>query len=526
MIYSPFLPRFFNVKLSVARLLAPAVLLFGTVHLQAQHLEHVPPIIANELNKDNKTAILLSTADLGVLKGKEEKNPFASSLQILDANQSWPPRWFYSAPVYTNAMRNEDMANHELRVHFIEGPVSDANVISYASVFCSTEGGQQYRMGLEFISYFKLLNKQMELADSIMHVGRLDSMSIKTTTISGALKPGFKTDSHAEELVVLLKDSVFDLSSISGSAGDKNVEAVFNCIQIMDHNNNVKFSWNPMELNEVKAHIKDWATRRAMGDHMGNSLFKIEGASFDSDGNLLYSIEKVGFGKVSRKDGHVMWHFDLAKGPVISGKDTVRFYAPANFTAVADADTAFIYSVLEHGVDSFPVVRGVVFEQNKKTLGLKVIKYINSTKPYRSREEAQKGNFDFNSKTGEFLIEYGQFEVPDTATSAYEKAFEYGKNGNVSGTYLAPKWNFMLGAHKLENWPLPSRPVIRQNGKSLEAQAEGKSFTWYKLDGLNYTSVKEVGNGAAYRPEGTGTYCVVVPYGIGYSVSIPFAYKP
>ena len=83
-------------------------------------------------------------------------------------------------------MRNEDMANHELRVHFIEGPVSDANVISYASVFCSTEGGQQYRMGLEFISYFKLLNKQMELADSIMHVGRLDSMSIKTTTMSGA----------------------------------------------------------------------------------------------------------------------------------------------------------------------------------------------------------------------------------------------------------------------------------------------------------------------------------------------------
>lgn len=508
----------------MARGLATTILVSSFFYLSAQNLEHVPPVLAKKATKDN-TALLLSTADLGVLKQQQEEHPYASTLQILDADQSWPPRWYYSTPVYTNAMFEEDKRNRQLRVNFIEGPQNDATYLSYASVYCQPETGQNNHIGMEFISYFKMLNGQMALVDSIMHVGRADTMSIRTTVFSGILRPGFKNDPHGEELSVLIKDSVFDLSMISGSPGDKSVEGVFNLVQILDHYNNVILNWTPLQLSAVRAYVKDWLDKRAMGGG-SNSLFKIDGVSFDSDGNILYSLEKIGIGKISRTDGHVMWHIDYANGPLINGKDTLSFHSTANFKALMDADTSFVYTILEHGADSFPLVGGIVFEQNKKTLNFKVLKYMNAKKAYRRGDEAQKGTFDYRAKGGSYLIEYGQFEVPDTAKSNFQDAFEYGKGDSTYGAYLSPKWNFTLGAHRLENWPLPARPTISKNGNKLEAQSGSNNYTWYKLSGDNNTSVTEVGHGPVIHPENGATYCVAVPYGIGFSVSRSFTYKP
>src|SRR4051794_9465459 len=67
-----------------------------TFPLFGQGLINVPPVIADRILKypDSSTSFVLTTLDFSKFLGQQKSLRYHSSVQIIDANESWPPRWF------------------------------------------------------------------------------------------------------------------------------------------------------------------------------------------------------------------------------------------------------------------------------------------------------------------------------------------------------------------------------------------------------------------------------------------------
>src|SRR5688500_18566812 len=69
---------------------------------------YLPPLISTLPNSDSNTCFLISTGDFSRDENTPELKPYVSSVQIVDADQPWPPRWYACTPLYSDEMFYHD----------------------------------------------------------------------------------------------------------------------------------------------------------------------------------------------------------------------------------------------------------------------------------------------------------------------------------------------------------------------------------------------------------------------------------
>ena len=75
-------------------------------------LTYLPPVLSAKSNTDTQS-LLLTTTDLARYEDRQEAKPYVQSIQIVDADAPWPPRWYSSLPVYTDEMHKKLVADNQ-----------------------------------------------------------------------------------------------------------------------------------------------------------------------------------------------------------------------------------------------------------------------------------------------------------------------------------------------------------------------------------------------------------------------------
>jgi hypothetical protein len=332
----------------------------------------------------------------------------------------------------------------------------------------------------------------------------------------------FRENAKKERIVDLRKDTYLDLRDYSNEQKDSAVHCNIDYIQILDSNNKIIFSWNPVNrINPELFNFKETLKQRGFGASNSDLIewTRLTSALWDYDGDILYSMKNIGIGKISRKTGEVIWQINNIDLPLIDGKDTIQWYNPHDFNFLYANDSTATYSIYSNGDMDLEPAKGIVFEMNKKTQKFKLIKNIYPSWTYFAQGQ---GNIDYK-QNGDYVIGYGNFDESDTATNKQSICFEFGniKKG-VQGVYTVPVYNRTYKAHKLEGFPKPERPLIVKKSDLLEAQGNFKDFVWYKMTGKDNTTLLKVGEEKTIKAEKGVTYCVESKLGIGYSVSQMF----
>lgn len=476
----------------------------------AQDFLHLPPVVTTSNFKDTSVSFLLSTFDMRRFKGNQSQQ-YCNTVEILDASSPWPPRWYTTAPLYTDSMYQVDTINHLWRLYFVFDPKVDNGQLSFFKELTLTKIGEE-KAASE--AGYIILNKQMEPVDTARSTGK-----------SAMYYHDFRTNSKHERLVDIKMDTVLDLRKASGEEKDSTVRSKIDIIQILDVNNKVIFSWNPLDhLDPNIFQFKESLKSRSFSasDKELIEWSRLTSAFFDYDGDILYSMRFVGIGKLSRKDGHVIWHIDFKDIPIIDGKDTIRWYSVHDFNLLKDDDTSATYSIYSLGDETFPHAGGVIFKMNKTTHQVSLVRNIYARRQYIGLGQGSCDLLD----NGDYILNYGLFPEEDS-DAEYRTFTEYGnKKDSIIASYQMPKLVYAYKVHKLEDWPRPPRPKITLKGGSLhvEGPMEG-GWTWYRLDGPHKNLITEIGTGDSFKLRYSGTYCVEGKYGMGYSVSLPFEYK-
>ena len=481
-----------------------------TSTLYAQEFEYLPPVLNSTSNKDT-TSILLNTLDFSRSEGKKEKVPYTHSIQIIDADEPFPPRWFMAKPVYTDEMYEQDRAKKtRYAMNLTENPEVVGDYIFYLQIFpLSNSFVPTKPFDVQHSAVFAVLDKNYNVIDSII-CGRY----------YGGGYDDIRTKSDMEVLTIHKKDTMIDWRSLSGNELDSVVDCEYTTLEVIDTKSNLKFSWNPLQhLNQDLFQTKnklDYLPKEYRPS-IGRSMkwLKIISIAWDYDGNILYGIEDLGIGKIDRKTGKVLWQLNYNSTPKIFQTDTLRCFSPYDFKLIFHDKDKALYSFYDWGTFDGYWSKGVVFEQNKKTKELKLVKYVIPQRNYRS---SGHGGLDYNPSTTEYVLDYGIFGQ-DSLTTDFRDAFEYGRKDSAYSIYQIPNGNYPFGVHRLENFPKPPRPTIIKQGKYLIANGISEQWTWYKLEGEKNTSVKLIETGACTKFEKGTKYCVVGNYGSGYVVS-------
>jgi len=477
-------------------------------------LLYLPPVLNGTVNKDTSSSLILTTLDMCRFDPKPEIKPFVNSLQIVDADCSWPPRWYTTTPLYTDKMFAADAQMNQCRYEFLLDAKVAGGYYSFFKIVSVAKKGESVVAKASLTGYI-LLNDKMEAVDTV------DSRDTK----NGVYWRDFRMNAQNEKILAIKADTFINFAGITGDPADSAVHSEVDIITIKDKDNKLVFSWNPLQhLNPEVFQFKENLKGRTLASN-GDELVRwshLTSALWDYDGNILYSMRYIGLGKISRKDGHIMWHIDNKDLPVVSGADSINWSSPHDFNLIANNDTSAMYSLFSCGDSPDQVARGVVFEMNKITGKIRLVKYIYPQKKYQAKGQ---GSCDYNWVDGSYVLDYGNFEESDSDSHYYRDFMEYGKSDNVLGTYQLPKWIHASKSHKLNKSTCPPRPVIEQKGNQLEANGDMHDWVWYKLDGPDNTTITKAGTGKIIRPVSGGTYCVEGRYGIGNSVSKAFTYR-
>ena len=501
---------------STGKILFAAILyLVSFLNAGAQDLLlYLPPVLNENVNKDTTSSLILTTLDLCRFDPKPEKKPYVNSVQIVDADQSWPPRWYVPTPLYTDSMFSVDTANQQMRYEFVLDAKVAGGYYSFFKIVALAKRGESVVNKASMTGYI-LLDGKMNSVDTI------DSRDTK----NGVYWRDFRMNEQNEKILAIKADTFIDFRGITGNPADSSVHSEVDIITIKDKDNKVKFAWNPLEhLNPEVFQFKENLKGRTLASN-NDELVRwshLTSALWDKDGNILYSMRYIGLGKISRKDGHIMWHLDNKDLPVISGKDTLNWSSPHDLNVLKTTDTSAIYSLFSCGDGPGQLARGVVFERNTATGNIRLVKYLYPKKKYQAKGQ---GNCDYNLADGSFVLDYGNFEDSDADPNDFRGFMEYGKKDSIYGSYLLPKWVNASKTHQLNKVNCPPRPVIEQHGKRLEAKGEMKDWTWFKLEGPDKIAISRVGNGNSIEAVSGDTYCVQGKYGIGYAVSKPFLFQ-
>lgn len=449
--------------------------------------------------------MLLTTADVARFDNKSELVSYNQSLQIIDADEPWPPRWYTCPPYYTKEMFNQITAKKQYRYDMTIDAKVESGYLSFYKILSQQNMGVGQLHAPDFAGYI-LLNSKYEAIDTVI-----------------SKEPGFNMYFHDlrlgkgnERMVDMKKNIKLDLRKYANEERFKAVNCNVDYIQILDTNNNVVFSWDPLKnLNPSVFRFKETLKGRAFASRHADLIewTRLTSALWDYDGNILYAMKEIGIGKISRLDGHIIWQINYSDLPIISENDTLDWVQPHDFNLLSETDSSVIYSLFSNG-EGLKKAKGVIFEMIKKTQKVKLVKYINPKTIFKCDGQ---GNLSYLTN-GDYAIGYGFFETSDTI-SGYRSVLEYQKTNGSFGVYQLPQWNYTYKAHILTNWNKPPRPTILKTKDSLYVKEDTQDLTWYKLYGEGNMSIKKVGQGKSIKFEKNASYCVEKKYGIGYSVS-------
>ena len=489
----------------------------GFSFVSAQDLEYLSPVLANHPNQDS-TVSLIMTADSQHRGHSRQNKPYIQSVQIIDADQPWPPRWFSGTAPYSDEAFTKDTSQGYSRFDFIE----DARIVSGYFAFFKLLGRppiQQSAMDSPEFDGYMLLNEKMECVDSVNSRTAFRNLYFHDISIN----------ERGDKLVSLRKDTYLDLRDYTNNQADYSRHCEIDIIEELNAKDSVLLSWNPLyHIDPNLFRFKDVLSGSFASNTDAIQWTRLTSAQWDYDGNILYSMKNLGIGKVSLADGHIMWQINAVQMPIISGKDTIQWYSQHDFNYLYQTDTTAVYSLYSNGLllsgdesakNILVPACGVLFEMNKKTSKVKVLRYQHPKERFAS---AGQGGYD-PLKNGDYLISYGFIKVAIDPNAEFANFLEYGKKDGTKTLYQLPQGIFCYKAHRLENFKRPPRPVITKKGDELEATGDMKDFTWYRLSGANNLIVEKVGTGSSIKYGTGGTFCVAGKYGIGYAVSKPFS---
>ena len=500
------------------------MLLLSSCHVgvDAQDFECLPPVVVKSPGKKVSATFMLSAQDTHRNMEDYNERAYSNSIQIIDANQPWPPIWYTSTPCYSNEMFSKDSAQGINAYNWLLDAKVEHGNLSFFKLQGFTKNDS---IASKPIDGYIVLNKNMD---------PIDTVSCKIHAQSSYWHD-FRINERGERLVDFKIFDVLDLRTVTGQKGDSAVKSQIDFIHILDSANNVIFSWKATDHLDPKVfqfyetlHNKSFIYSSSDGPYIDWS--HLTSAIWDYDGNILYSFRWVGIGKISRKDGHLIWHIDYKDLPIISGNDTIEWYSPHDLNLLYDNDTASVYSIFSCGRFSRPMhgfkdsvttknARVVIFEINKKTNKIKLVRYLDPNLRYVAKGQ---GGCDYQDEAN-YLISYGQGHCGKQYVDAnnFSDAFEWRHDGIIS-IFQMPRYVGTWKVHQLTSWPVPSRPKIIFVNKSLHAEGVMTDWTWYKMTGKNNMDASMAGKGETLTPEHGATYCVVGKYGVGYCVSLPF----
>lgn len=481
-----------------------------------QDLEYLAPVLSKNAVRDT-ASLILTTGNDAWAEGIPQKKIYTNSVQIIDADQPWPPRWYSATPVYTAEMFRKDTLAGVSRFDWMIDAEIVSGYFSYYKLLSRPLMKDGPLQNVELAAYL-LLNDKMQCIDTVKTEKGAENMFYRSLSIN----------SKGERLVGLKKDTYLDLRMYSHIQADSSVHCEIDILEVFDQKGNLLFTWNPMDHLDPKLfRFKELLSGRAYGYSKTDIIqwTRLTNAQWDGDGNIIYSMLLYGVGKISRDDGHIIWQINSNQMPILIGKDTLQWYRQHDFKFLYDTDSSSVYSLYSNGLkgsrgqDSI-LACGVVFEQNKKTLATRLLKY---QYPKVKFVPGGQGGYDYDVKNGNYFISYGNLKNPISPKAEFTENFEYGNNDSVYGIFLMPQFIHCFKAHRLENFARPPRPSIVRNGNELEAIGDLDGFTWYKMSGPGNTTIEKIGGGRKLRFESGCTYCVAARYGVGYCASLPFS---
>jgi hypothetical protein len=485
-----------------------SLLLFCGLNVSAQDLENIPPVTSDASAKDSQFTFLFNTIDFHKFKNLGPQ-VYENTIQIVDADTPWPPRWYTSVPMaYTDSLVRYDSIHQLMRGYLLFDAKPQGDKITFYKQLSVINTKTNDTSG--WAGYI-ICDKNMEAIDTLKTHGR-----------ERLFFHDFRMNDKNERIALVRIDTSLDLRQISGNKKDSLVSSEIDLIQIFDSTGTVVFNWNPVKFLGVNSFkYADGRKRSFSGDEHKMDWSHGTGCTWDFDGDILYSYRHIGVGKFSRKDGHIIWRIDWNKMPIVRGKDTIEFYEQHDFENIKEDSNQITYSVYSLGTDEHPKSLVQFFSVDKKTLRLNPGKKI---MPEHHVWSNGAGNFD-PEENGNYLLHYGLYPGTDHSDTSHVFMEYRIKNGGIIRLKL-PSMIFAYKAHRLIS-TIPPRPSIRQQGDVLIASGSRmKNWTWYKLEQKKkHKNARKVGSGESYIPTENGKYCVSAEYGIGYAVSVPVTWK-
>ena len=458
-----------------------------------QELNKICPISLKKGTGDS-SSFLLTIADYNYFRGLTVK--YAPSIEVIDADQPWPPRWFGLHPCDTAS----DLTTSD-RI-MLNASIQNDKLLFFTVI---PNGGRANNLAI------LICNKNMEVADTFYRSnGEIDSHD-------------FKLSANDDMMYFAGHDTIMDLRRISNDAADSVVKLIYETIEISDAKGKSTFSWNP--LVQMGFHAVYLPYRHAPGVMSGNSTFEWSHGNslqYDYDGNILYSFKHIGIGKISRTDGHVMWHIDRIKQKANSQSDVIPIYLQHDLQVVKDAQGNIFYTILSNGDDQHQQCEVYQFTVNYDKKGTPVIKLIKKIAPIEKiSNTGGGGNFDIEAD-GNYIFNYGLYKQDTTLKERILMEYKNEKNNTRTEYAIAPSI-FSYRIHKMTEWS-PSRPVISNKNGALISDSKAPAQKWYRLSGTDLHTVNYAGKGDTFTPKEEGYYCVSVKSGFGWAVSRPFKF--
>ena len=189
----------------------------------SQGLNFLAPVINRSLNVDTGVSIILTTGDAARFEGAQEEIPYTSSVQIIDADQSWPPRWYTSTPVYTDEMYKKDTSQGRYHLYMLMDVRIVGGYFSFYKILSNPGLSDGPLVNCEFAGYL-LLNDKMEAVDTVRSSDAIRNLYFHDLAINA----------KGERLVNLRKDTYLDLRDYSNDYRDTAVHCNVDYLQILD----------------------------------------------------------------------------------------------------------------------------------------------------------------------------------------------------------------------------------------------------------------------------------------------------
>lgn len=484
---------------------------YPSLHTKSQNLDFVPPILSHKESKDTSTSFIVTTTNLAIYKNKLDGKIYSNSIQIIDADVAWPPRWYgITLPLTKDVQEKYREAGRVPFNFFQDASVEKCGLQFYkiqAEPFINSNPLKQTD-----IAAYVILDKDMNPVDSIRSDYAPRNLYFHRMDINESY----------EKLVSLRKDTYLDLRDYTVNPKDSAVHGNVDYIHILDKGGNLIFRWNPLEfLDPSYFRFSEMLKERTNLNNNDDMIewTRLTSTTWDYDGNILACFKNFGIFKISRTCKNIIWKIDYNDLPLTDAQNNiVEWYDPHDINFLFETDTTVSYSIYSNGhIASGKPACGVIFELHKTSNKVQSVKYI---KPQTNFQVKGQGNVDCY-QNGTYVMAYGSIydteETPD-----YRPVFEYGRDLGALGVYSLPKWIYIFRATKLQNWPNPPRPQIKRNQNMLEAVGPMENWKWYQLEGIDNTIVTPLGEGQYIKAKKGITYCVEGKYGMGYSVSLPF----